>query len=345
MNDGSSSSRALIVGLQGPALSADEAAFLRDATPWGLIVFARNVETPGRLKALVADAREALGWEAPVLIDQEGGRVARLRTPYWLAWPTVGDTVATLGPNAAAEALTLRYRLIAHELRDLGIDVDCMPLLDVPVEGAHDVIGQRAFARDPALVAMLGKAVSAALLSRGVLPVIKHLPGHGRAGVDSHHALPRVDADRRTLDATDFAAFRAYGDEVLGMTAHIIYEALDPDRCATLSPPCIELIRAELGFRGLLMTDDISMGALDGPIARRGADALAAGCDMVLHCNGDSAEMGALAEVTPILTGEALARARRAIAARAAAVAAMGAFDHDAALRQYQALTKGMDAA
>lgn len=326
-------------------MTVDEAAFLREARPWGLIVFARNVDTPDRLHALVSDARASLGWAAPVLIDQEGGRVARLRGPHWLEWPTVGDTVAHLGANTAAEALALRYRLIAHELRRVGIDVDCMPLLDVPVEGAHEVIGQRAFARDPATVARLGKAVSAALMESGVLPVIKHLPGHGRAGVDSHEALPRVDAGRDVLDATDFAAFRAYGDEVLGMTAHVVYEAVDTEHCATLSPACLALIRDELGFRGLLMTDDISMGALEGPIAARGEAALAAGCDVILHCNGEMAEMVALAEVAPVLSGEPLARAQRAIAARERAQAGMAPFDADAALRQYQALTAGMDGA
>ncbi|MEO1773767.1 MAG: glycoside hydrolase family 3 N-terminal domain-containing protein [Pseudomonadota bacterium] len=341
----SSTSNAFIAGLSGPALSVSEAAFLREARPWGLILFARNVDTPDRLHGLVSEARSALGWNAPVLIDQEGGRVARLRPPHWAEWPAVAETVEALGTNRAAEALALRFEIIAAELRASGIDVDCMPLLDVPAEGAHPVIGGRAFTTDPKLVARFGRIVSDALLSQGVLPVIKHLPGHGRADVDSHEGLPRVKVSRAMLEETDFAAFKAYGDELLGMTAHVVYEAIDPDACATLSPACIALIRQDLGFTGLLMTDDISMGALTGPIGARSTAALTAGCDMVLHCNGDLAEMAAVAEVSPALNGAALARAERALARRDAAATASARelpFDVTAKLHQYQALVDGL---
>ena len=303
--------RAAILGLSGRGLDAAERAFLRDADPWGLILFGRNVADPGQVARLVAEARDALGRAAPVLIDQEGGRVARLTPPHWRAWPSVAADAAR-GP----EALTLRYRLIAAELHALGIDVDCMPLLDLPAPGADPIIGDRALGAEPETVAARGRAVCAGLLAGGVLPVIKHLPGHGRAPADSHAALPVVGADRATLAATDFAAFRALADQPLGMTAHVLYTALDPDRPATLSPACIAAIRREIGFEGLLMSDDLSMGALDGPMGPRAAAALAAGCDVVLHCNGDRGEAEAVLAETPALAGRAAERAAAAEAAR-----------------------------
>jgi beta-N-acetylhexosaminidase len=327
---------AAIYGVSGPELTSHERSFLREADPWGFILFARNVETPGQVATLVAALRDAVGREAPVLIDQEGGRVARLRPPHWRDWCPVAEIFAPgRDEGSAREALFLRYRIIAAELRALGIDVDCMPLLDLPVPGSHDVIGARALGSDPVLVAERARIVCDALLAGGVLPVIKHLPGHGRAMVDSHEALPRVDTPLDELRATDFAAFRPVSDQVLGMTAHIVYDALDPERCATLSPACIAEIRDLIGFDGCLMTDDLSMHALKGPFATRVAEALGAGCDLVLHCNGDMAEMEEIAGAAPRLSGRALERADRALAARQAPAP----FDPDAAHERYLALT------
>ncbi|MGF1553956.1 MAG: beta-N-acetylhexosaminidase [Paracoccaceae bacterium] len=330
---------ALIVGLRGPTLTAGERAFLREAEPWGLILFLRNVVTPEQTARLVAEARDALGRRAPVLIDQEGGRVDRLGPPHWRPWPPPGD-LAALPDGDAAEALALQYRLIAADLHALGIDVDCVPLADLVLEGADRVIGRRAFGPDPARVGRLALTVADAVKRGGVLPVVKHLPGHGRAAVDSHVALPRGAVDRATLDATDFAAFRPLADEALGMTAHVVYEAIDPERPATLSPAVIEAVRRDIGFDGCLMSDDISMGALGGPMAGRGRAALAAGCDLVLHCNADRAEMEALAGAVPRLEGRALDRARRAEAARTAPEP----FDAEAGYARWRALAGAADA-
>ena len=308
--------RAAILGCAGPVLSAAEAAFFAEADPWGFILFARNVETPAQLGALVTALRDCVGRDAPVLIDQEGGRVARLRGPHWREWDDAGTAVAGLSDSAAETLLRLRYRLIGAELRTLGIDVDCAPLIDVPQPGAHAVIGARAYGTTPQRVALLARAVWDGLTAGGVHPVIKHLPGHGRAMVDSHAALPVVDAPIEALQAVDFAALRPLADAPMGMTAHVVYTALDPDACATLSAPVIAFLRDEIGFDGLLMTDDIDMGALTGPVAERATVALGAGCDVILHCSGDLAAMRALAGAVPRLDGAALARAERVIATR-----------------------------
>lgn len=308
--------RAAIFGLAGPGLTAAERAFFAEAAPWGFILFARNVESPAQVARLTAALREAVGRDAPVLIDQEGGRVARLGPPHWRRWQPVMRLFDGADEEAALEAVRLRYRIIAEELAGLGIDVDCVPLLDVPAPGAHDVIGERALGRDATAVARRGRAVCAGLRGGGVLPVIKHLPGHGRAGADSHHDLPRVATPLAELDAVDFAAFRPLAGEALGMTAHVVYEAIDPRACATLSPAVIGAIRREIGFGGLLMTDDLSMRALSGSMAARTQGALAAGCDVILHCNGDMAEMREIAAHAPLLAGEAAARAARAEARR-----------------------------
>ncbi|QDL93382.1 beta-N-acetylhexosaminidase [Paroceanicella profunda] len=311
--------RAAILGCLGPTLTPGETAFLRDADPWGFILFARNVESPAQVAALVSALRETVGRRAPVLIDQEGGRVARLRPPHWRGWQPVADMIGALEEEAdILEALTLRYRLIAHELHALGIDVNCAPLLDVPQPGAHDVIGNRAIGTEPAHIALRGREIAEALRAGGVLPVIKHIPGHGRGMADSHLALPSAEADAATLRAVDFLPFRALRDQALGMTAHMVYPAIDPERCATLSPEVIAVIRGEIGFDGLLMTDDLSMKALTGSFGARTRDALAAGCDVVLHCNGDPEEMRAVMAACPELSGTALARAERAEAARRA---------------------------
>lgn len=306
--------QAAIYGLSGPRLTPEERAFFTDADPFGFILFARNVETPEQVRALVASLRDCVGREAAVLIDQEGGRVRRLKPPHWRDAPSMAPFTAlhARDPGAAAEAVRLNARLLAGELAALGIDVDCYPLADVPVEGAHDIIGDRAFGSDPAVVAHLAGMACAGLLDAGVLPVVKHIPGHGRAHADSHDALPVVDASLDALRATDFAPFRALRDAPYGMTAHIVYTAIDPDRPATTSPTVIgDIVRGELGFQGLLMTDDLSMRALTGPFARRAADSLAAGCDLVLHCNGDMAEMTAVAEGCRPLDPAARMRAAR----------------------------------
>lgn len=305
---------AAIFGLAGTTLSAAEQRFFADADPYGFILFARNVETPDQVRALVADLRACVGREAPVLIDQEGGRVRRLRPPHWRDAPSMAPFVDLYRRDAAAaaEAVRLNARLLAAELIDLGIDVDCYPLADVPVAGAHDIIGDRAFGHDPAVVAHLAAIACAGLLDGGVMPVVKHIPGHGRACADSHLDLPVVDAALDELRATDFVPFRALKDAPYGMTAHIVYTALDAERPATTSPRVIgDIVRGELGFQGLLMTDDLSMKALTGRFQDRAAHSLAAGCDLVLHCNGAMDEMTAVAEGCRPLDAAAQVRAAR----------------------------------
>ncbi len=326
--------RAAIFGLSGPALTGAERAFLAEADPWGLILFARNIETPEQTRRLVAEARAALGRRAPVLIDQEGGRVQRLRPPHWRAWPAPEADAA--GPHGE-ERLRLRSRLIAHDLAALGIDVNCAPMLDLPGPGSHEIVAARALGRTAGAVAAAGRAIAEGLMAGGVLPVIKHLPGHGRAAADSHETLPVVDAPLATLRATDFAPFRALSGLPLGMTAHVLYTALDPERPATLSPPCLAAIREEIGFGGCLMSDDLGMRALSGGMRARAEAALAAGCDLALHCSGEMAEMVAVAEGAPRLSGPALTRARSAEAARPPA----GGIDLAAAEARYRALAQG----
>ena len=326
---------AAIFGLSGPDLSPQEAAFFREADPWGFILFARNVADPAQLSRLTASLRESVGRNAPVLIDQEGGRVQRLGPPHWRLWRDVLHLFDGADEAQAIEAARLRYRIIADELRAVGIDVNCAPVLDVPAPGGHEIIGTRALGRAAAEVACRGRAVCEGLLAGGVLPVVKHLPGHGRALADSHLSLPRVPASRDELDRADFLPFRALADQALGMTAHVVYDALDPERCATLSPVVIDTIRRDIGFDGLLMTDDLSMRALSGPMSERAEAALAAGCDVVLHCNGDMAEMQAIAGMVPRIAGRAAARAARPEAARGASDPA----DIAAAVARYQELT------
>ncbi|MCC7017672.1 MAG: beta-N-acetylhexosaminidase [Rhodospirillales bacterium] len=291
--------RSVVFGLAGPALGAEERNFFRETDPLGFILFARNVEFPDQVGALVASLREAVGREAPVLIDQEGGRVQRLRAPHWREAPPAarfGDLFAR-DPARAEEAVRLNHRLFAADLAQLGITVDCAPVLDVPVEGAHDVIGNRAVARDPAVVAALGGAAVAGLLAGGVIPVVKHIPGHGRAFTDSHQELPKVDAALAELEAGDFAPFKALKDAPWAMTAHVLYLTLDSARPATQSPAVIELtIRRRIGFGGVLVSDDLGMSALQGDFPTRAAACLAAGCDGVLHCSGNMAEMRAVAD-------------------------------------------------
>lgn len=309
----SNGSLAAIFGLSGLRLTADERDFLSEAAPWGLILFARNIEAPDQVRALVDEAREVLGRRAPVLIDQEGGRVARLSPPHWRSWPApLEDAEAADG----AERLRLRYRLIAGELAALGIDVNCAPMIDVAGTQAHSIVTSRILGWSAGDVAARGRIVAEALLDGGVLPVIKHIPGHGRADVDSHLALPRVHASSDQLSETDFAPFRMLADLPLAMTAHITFDAVDPARPATLSRLCTTLIREDIGFDGVLMTDDLGMAALQGSMRWRAEAAIDAGCDIVLHCSGVLGEMVEVAEGTPLLTGTSLARTRRAEARR-----------------------------
>ena len=329
---------ASIYGCEGTGLSEREARFFREAKPWGFILFARNISDPAQVRRLVGDLREAAGHDAEVLIDQEGGRVQRLTPPNWRRYPP-GRRYGEIYEQDAEQGLhaaRLGAQLIAAELRHLGITVDCLPVLDVPVPGAHDVIGDRAYADVPGPVAALGLAAAEGLLSGGVLPVIKHVPGHGRAGVDSHKSLPVVDTPAAELSRIDFGPFHALRHMPLAMTAHVVYSALDPDRPATTSPLVIEkVIREEIGFGGVLMSDDLSMEALKGTLAERARQSLEAGCDLVLHCNGKMGEMEQVAAEVPILSGEPLGRSETAISQRKVPIASL---DIDSAWQRFSRL-------
>ena len=312
-----SESKAMILGAAGTALTAEETAFYRGERPWGFILFARNIAEPQQIRDLVAGMRDCVGRpDAPVFIDQEGGRVQRLRPPLAQSYPPAASVGAVYRADAEAgeRAAWLMARLHAFDLASYGITADCLPVLDVPIEGAHDVIGNRAWEKNPQAVARMGRAAAQGLLSGGVLPVMKHIPGHGRAFADTHKELPTVTASLDELRRHDFPPFKALADLGMAMTAHVVYAAIDPDAPATLSPRVIgEIIRGEIGFDGLLMTDDLSMKALSGDFAGRAAAALAAGCDVVLHCNGLMEEMRAVAAGAAPLRGRALQRAARAL--------------------------------
>lgn len=311
--------RAFITGLKGTVIAAEERAFLRDASPMGLILFKRNIVDPPQLRKLIEQFRAICGPDAAVFIDQEGGRVQRMGPPHWPAYPAgaVYGELYRREPARGLRAAWLGARLIAADLAAVGITVDCLPVADVPVAGADKVIGDRAYGDTAHQVAAIAAAVAAGLQAGGVLPVIKHLPGHGRATADSHHQLPVVTADRSTLEATDFAAFAPLAAAPFGMTAHVVFTALDPGLPATTSTIMIgQVIRGFIGFSGALMTDDVSMGALSGPIAERVRRSLAAGCDLILHCNGELAEMEEVAASCPELGGAALERTGRALASR-----------------------------
>lgn len=325
------SARAFIAGCSGLTLARDEASFFRDARPWGFILFRRNIGDPAQVKALCHALRDTIGTaDAPILVDQEGGRVQRLGPPHWPKYPAGATYLRACAADrdAACDLARSAARLMAHDLAALGITVDCLPVLDVPVPGAHGIIGDRAYAEDPESVAALGRAAAEGLMEGGVLPVMKHIPGHGRAGADSHEALPVVDASLDDLRARDFAPFRALADMPLAMTAHVVFTALDPDHPATTSRRIIErVVRGEIGFDGCLMSDDLSMKALSGSFGERTAAALGAGCDIALHCNGDLAEMRAVAEAAPMLAGDALRRTEAALARIAAAPAPFDVVD------------------
>tara|TARA_R110000824_G_scaffold155226_1_gene327577 strand:- start:132502 stop:133545 length:1044 start_codon:yes stop_codon:yes gene_type:complete len=329
--------RAAIYGCSGPTLSDAERSFFAEADPWGFIIFARNIESPSQVAALAADIRATVGRDLPILIDQEGGRVARFRPPYWRAYPpgrAYGE-LFELDKEAGLEAVHLASRLIATELFASGVNADCLPVLDVPVLGAHDVIGDRAYADSPETVIALGRAAAKGLLDGGVLPVMKHIPGHGRAGNDSHLSLPTITTDVKTLNETDFAPFRALATLPVAMTAHVVYEAIDADAPATTSRRVIDdIIRGVIGFNGLLMSDDLSMQALSGSIATRTNASLKAGCDLVLHCNGKMDEMEAVAGEVHMLTGDALSRSNAALNK----IGVPQDFDENAALERLHAL-------
>jgi beta-N-acetylhexosaminidase len=317
------------LGLEGLTISDNERALFRGADPAGYILFKRNVDSPEQVRALCADLADLAGRRLPILIDQEGGRVARLRPPHWPEFPA-GERFANLyqqAPVTAIEAIRLNALALAAMLRDLGITVDCLPLLDVRDRDGHDIIGDRALGYEPMQVAALGRATLDGLRQGGVCGVVKHIPGHGRAAADSHLELPVVTASRAALER-DFEPFRTLASAPMAMTAHVTYTALDPDRCATLSPAVIEFIRTDIGFSGLLMSDDLGMHALGNPasgghppgsnaLADFGARALAsldAGCDIALHCSGDFAEMRAICEAVPEITQAARARLDSAMA-------------------------------
>ena len=309
---------ACILGCSGAVLSPAERAFFGAVRPWGFILFARNIETPDQVRALVAALRESVGRsDAPILIDQEGGRVQRLGPPHWRRYPPgrAYGQLAANDPLLQREITRLGARLLAHDLAALGINVDCVPVLDVPDPEGHAVIGDRAYGETPDQVAVLGRAACEGLIAGGVLPVIKHIPGHGRARADSHLELPVVDAGWDDLDARDFAPFKALSDMPMAMTAHVIYAAIDARRPATTSRSVMRrVIRGAIGFDGLLMSDDLSMQALAGGFQDRSEAAIAAGCNMVLHCNGDMAEMQAVVAGAGRLRGRALRRAQAALA-------------------------------
>lgn len=338
------SASAAIYGCRGLRLAREEIDFFRDVRPWGFILFARNIEEPDQVRRLVDTFRETVGrGDAPVLIDQEGGRVQRLGPPHWRAYPPA-RAIARIpgGQETRREAVRLGARLIADDLCTLGINVDCAPVLDVPQPGSHDIIGDRAYGETPEEVGLFGRAMAEGLLAGGVLPVIKHIPGHGRARSDSHVELPVVETPPETLCETDFAPFQMLSDMPMAMTAHVLYRALDPRRPATTSRRVVQtVLRGELGFAGLIMSDDLSMQALAGDLTERARRSHSAGCDVVLHCNGDMTEMKAVAAGTRELGGVA---ARRAEAALARIPRRPEPFDRQASEARLEALLSGAGA-
>lgn len=305
---------ALITDATGLRLSRDEKALFADVNPFGFIIFARNIESPDQLRALCDDFREAVGREALITVDQEGGRVQRLRKPHWREWPDALEFVRAAGENAV-QAMYLRGRLIAHELHSVGIDSNCAPNLDVLCDDTHPFLLSRCYGDDPVQVTALARAMSDGMMAGGVVPIMKHMPGHGRAAGDTHFDLPRVNASRAALEASDFAPFKALRDLPMAMTAHVIFDALDTSP-ATLSPTVIQMIRKDIGFDGLIVTDDISMKALSGPPQLDAAAALAAGCDVVLHCNATLEERAGVARAAGEMSVASQTRAMGALEAR-----------------------------
>lgn len=305
---------ATIIDADGLRLTAEEKALFREVDPFGFILFARNVDTPDQVYALCSEMREAVGREALITVDQEGGRVQRFQAPTWREWLPPLDLVALAGADAP-RAMYLMYRMIAHELRAVGVDSNCAPMLDIASSATHQFLRNRCYGTDPARIAEIGRAVADGMLDGGVLPVMKHMPGHGRTTLDTHFDLPTVQASKAELLESDFVPFGVLNDLPMGMTAHLVFDQID-DRPATLSPKMMRVIREDIGFDNLVMTDDISMKALSGTPAENAAGAIAAGCDVVLFCNAPLEERRAVAEAAGVMTATAQARADRAMAAR-----------------------------
>lgn len=328
---------AAIFGCQGLALTQNEKSFFRDVDPLGFIVFARNIDTPSQLKSLCQSLRDTVGRNAPILVDQEGGRVERLSAPHWSSWLPALEQVKVVGPETAERATYLRYRIIASELYDVGLDVNCAPVADIATGDTHPILRNRCFGMDVNSVALHGRACARALLDGGVLPVLKHIPGHGRPQSDSHIELPRTSAALDVLMQTDFEAFRQLNDVPFGMTGHVLYDAIDPQSPATQSNNVIDIIRKDIGFSGALMTDDLSMQALQGSFQQRATASLSAGCDLLLHCNGDMNEMREIAKVTPKLSGLSQRRVSLALSLRKDPQP----IDIDDAITEYSGLVSG----
>ncbi|MEO0749534.1 MAG: beta-N-acetylhexosaminidase [Pseudomonadota bacterium] len=305
---------ATILDATGTRLSAEEKAFFAQANPFGFILFARNIENPDQVRALTSEMREAVGRDAPILIDQEGGRVQRMRAPHWREWAPAREEIARSGAHAE-EVMYLRSRIMAYELREAGVDTNCAPVVDVICPDTHEFLTHRCYGDDPARVAQIGRAVADGLMAGGVLPVVKHMPGHGRGTVDSHFALPQTGASVEDLTRTDFAPFKALNDLPMGMTGHVVFSAMD-DKPATLSPTVMSHIRDEIGFDGLIMTDDITMKALDLGLDEIARGSLEAGCDVVLLCNAALEDRRRVADASGQMSDAAQARAERALAAR-----------------------------
>lgn len=312
-------SKAAIFGCSGLSLTEKEKEFFSKQKPFGFILFNRNIDSSDQIRNLTDELAACVGYpDVPVLIDQEGGRVQRLRPPladnYPHAWQ-LGE-IYKQDKGIGSHAVWLMSRLHAFDLLKLGINVDCLPVLDIPTPEGHEVIGKRAYSDEPDIVSVLGQLASDGLKAGGVLPVIKHIPGHGRAAADTHLELPTVDTKLEDLIAADFEPFKRLSSELMAMTAHVIYSAIDPNEPATTSKIAVEdYIRGHIGFDGLLMSDDVSMNALSGDFSERTLKIFAAGCDIVLHCNGDMAEMQTVAAHTPVLSGQALDRANAVLAA------------------------------
>lgn len=331
-----SNRRPVIYGMAGLQLTEDEKTWFKSQRPVGYILFARNCESPAQVQALTSSLKALHDYLPLILIDQEGGRVARLKPPHWRKVPPAGLFADLAGKDlkAAQRMVYLNARLIAADLVSCGINTDCAPLADIPTDRCHDIIGDRAYGTSPAQVVTLGRAMADGLLDGGVLPVLKHIPGHGRAEVDSHESLPLVDASLEELIAQDFVPFRELADLPLGMTAHIRYTAIDPTQPATLSPATIKLVREQIGFKGILMTDDLSMKALQGDFGQLTKESLAAGCDLVLHCNGNMDEMQRIGAALPEISDELEAR----LDAVASMITPMPGEEEGSLLAEYQSL-------
>jgi beta-N-acetylhexosaminidase len=326
---------ATILDADGLRLTPEEKIFFRQANPYGFILFARNIDTPEQVRALCAEMRDCVGRDAPITIDQEGGRVQRLRAPTWRDWPAPLDFVTAAGDQSEG-AMYLRYRMIAAELRAIGVDSNCAPMVDVAGPDTHDFLKNRCYGDDPRTVARLGRAVADGLMDGGVIPVLKHIPGHGAATVDSHFDLPVVDAPRDIVAARDFAPFRQLNDLPMGMTAHLVYSQID-DLPATLSPKVMQMIREDIGFENLIMTDDLGMKALSGSLSDLSRQALDAGCDVILYCNGSLDQRREVAEAAGHLSFAGQTRALRALNARKTP----DDIDIDALSAQLEALLSG----